>query len=358
MKRIILIFYGLILVGTIGFWSYQKFLLKKTNSVNQTNQTNQTNTNISDTHQATRRERLSKIDYWAYQIQKLHEGDALERMIKSNYQMVVIDDARTINDNRDYDQAAAVKRLKASGKLTIAYIDIGEAEDYRDYWQTGWKPGDPDWIVADDPDGWEGNFPVKYWRDDWQTIIFGSPKSYLDKIIADGFDGIYLDWIEAATFDPVIEAANAETKNATNEMIEFIRELANYARAKNPNFIFIAQNAVELGRSSDYLDIIDALAQEQIWFDGDAEPNGRAGDVAMPAETVGEECDPVCSTAYYLEKIKPFQAAGLPIFTVDYAAQADNVKKAYAEALKRSFVPYVSTRQLDRLTDTPPPNYK
>ena len=49
---------------------------------------------------------------------------------------------------------------------------------------------------AENPE-WEGNYKVKYWMDDWQAIIFGSSSSYLDKILAAGFDGVYLDIIEA-----------------------------------------------------------------------------------------------------------------------------------------------------------------
>ena len=45
-------------------------------------------------------------------------------------------------------------------KLVIAHIDIGEAEDYRTYWQPGWGIENPEWIAGHDPDDWEGNFPV------------------------------------------------------------------------------------------------------------------------------------------------------------------------------------------------------
>ncbi len=46
----------------------------------------------------------------------------------------------------------------------------------------------PCWLGRTNPD-WEGNHKVQYWSEDWQRIVI----DYLDRIIADGFDGIYLD---------------------------------------------------------------------------------------------------------------------------------------------------------------------
>lgn len=302
---------------------------------------------------------LTSVETWAYQIQKQHEGDAMDRLIASRYELVVIDNVRTVRDAdgaccASYDQAGDVRRLKESGKIVIAYIDIGEAEDYRMYWRSGWRPGNPSWIIGPDPDGWEGNYPVAFWHPEWKDILFGTPKSYLDQILDDGFDGIYMDWIEAAMFDPVVEEAKRQERGVEEEMIALIREMREYAHARRPGFFLIAQNAVELGRYPQYLDLIDAIAQEQIWFDGEADPDGMPGDVPMPALTVGEECEPVCSTAYYLQRLEPFVAAGMPVFTVDYATEPENVEKAYAEARTHGFRPYVTTRQLDRLTETPP----
>jgi cysteinyl-tRNA synthetase len=80
--------------------------------------------------------------------------------------------------------------------LVIAYLSIGEAEDYRYYWKPVWKTNPPSWLKAEDPN-WEGNYVVAYWEKDWQNIIFGNSNAYLDKIIKDGFDGAYLDIIDA-----------------------------------------------------------------------------------------------------------------------------------------------------------------
>ncbi|HIJ64637.1 MAG TPA: hypothetical protein HPP77_01695 [Candidatus Hydrogenedentes bacterium] len=81
-------------------------------------------------------------------------------------------------------------------RLVICYMSIGEAEDYRYYWQSAWDTNPPDWIVAENPD-WEGNYKVEYWDPAWQAVIFGSEDAYLDRILEAGFDGAYLDIIDA-----------------------------------------------------------------------------------------------------------------------------------------------------------------
>lgn len=74
-------------------------------------------------------------------------------------------------------------------------MSIGEAEDYRWYWQKQWNSKPPAFLCSENPE-WKGNYKVKYWYPDWQTIICGED-SYLSKIIQADFDGVYLDIIDA-----------------------------------------------------------------------------------------------------------------------------------------------------------------
>lgn len=89
-------------------------------------------------------------------------------------------------------------KQKANGgkRLLIAYMSIGEAEDYRYYWQPDWTVGNPSIIEKENPK-WKGNYVVRYWEPEWQNIIFGNEDSYLKKILNAHFDGVYLDIIDA-----------------------------------------------------------------------------------------------------------------------------------------------------------------
>lgn len=95
--------------------------------------------------------------------------------------------------------AAEIDQLKtkANGgkRLVICYMSIGEAEDYRYYWQSTWRVGNPPFIVAENPD-WPGNYKVQYWNADWKSIIYGNNTSYTKKLIDSHFDGAYLDIID------------------------------------------------------------------------------------------------------------------------------------------------------------------
>lgn len=88
-------------------------------------------------------------------------------------------------------------KIKANGgkRLVICYMSIGEAEDYRYYWDVDWKKNKPFWLDEENQN-WAGNYKVKYWDPNWQKIILGSEGSYLDKIIVSDFDGVYLDIID------------------------------------------------------------------------------------------------------------------------------------------------------------------
>lgn len=62
-------------------------------------------------------------------------------------------------------------KIKNNGgkRLVIGYLSIGEAEDYKFYW----NKKKPNWIVKEN-ENWEG----KYWSPEWKSII----KKYQKKI--------------------------------------------------------------------------------------------------------------------------------------------------------------------------------
>ncbi len=81
-------------------------------------------------------------------------------------------------------------------RKVLCYMSIGEAEDYRYYWNPAWRTDPPSWLEDENPE-WPGNYKVRYWDKEWQNIIYGNNQSYVKKIIDAGFDGVYLDIIEA-----------------------------------------------------------------------------------------------------------------------------------------------------------------
>jgi cysteinyl-tRNA synthetase len=131
--------------------------------------------------------------------------DFINKVAFTNYDVIIMD----LFFNEETFTATEITQLKTKplgGKrLVIAYMSIGEAEDYRYYWKKGWKVAKPKWLYKQNPD-WKGNYDVFYWNKDWQNIIYGNNNSYTNKIINAGFDGAYLDIIDGfERFEVIVE---------------------------------------------------------------------------------------------------------------------------------------------------------
>jgi cysteinyl-tRNA synthetase len=312
--------------------------------------------------------RLSGVDQWLYLIDVNVEPETVNRIAASDYDMIVLDFIPSEVNNTDYPMAEVVAQLHDAPqpKLVIAYIDIGQAEDYRTYWQSDWGIGNPEWIAGADPDGWEGNFPVALWHDGWRDIWLGDD-GYLQGIIDSGFDGVYLDWVEAYSDDNVVALAERDDVDPKEEIVRWVGDIAEFTRGKRSDFIVIGQNAAELAERDDYLDIIDAIAQEQVWFDGGAD-NDPQGDCPLPEtdddvdtdeylDSLSEPCHRYAenepdsplhvSSQEYLSYLTPVQSKGEIIFTIDYALEPSNVAWVYKTSRGLGFVPFVSNRALD-----------
>ena len=118
----------------------------------------------------------------------------------TNYDLILMDYFFS-EDEAFSSQDIALLKTKANGgkRLVLSYLSIGEAENYRYYWDPGWLEDKPSWLAIENPD-WPGNYKVFYWDKDWQDIIFGNDDSYLHQIISAGFDGAYLDIVDAFEF--------------------------------------------------------------------------------------------------------------------------------------------------------------
>ncbi len=124
----------------------------------------------------------------------------VESLAATNYDLILMDYFFAENEAYSLQEIESLKTKANGGKrLVLSYLSIGEAEDYRYYWNAAWLENKPAWLAVENPD-WPGNYKVFYWEKDWQDIIFGNDESYLFKIIGRGFDGAYLDIIDAFEF--------------------------------------------------------------------------------------------------------------------------------------------------------------
>lgn len=304
--------------------------------------------------------RMASAETWMYQIQDLDQDNAVEILDATHYPLLVIEPGHNFSEY-PYDTSAIVNTLRTDSvdqpRILLAYIDIGQAEDYRDYWKADWvaptatQRGQPDFLVTIDPDGWSGNYPVAFWDDAWKGIWLGE-QGIIAELARLGFDGVYLDWVEAYDDDSVRRIAEAEGIDGELEMIQFIEEIGAAGRAVRDDFLVVPQNAPYLidRAPARYVSAIDALAVEDTWFhgDGDAPWNDpRAGDLR-------ERYDDEWSTPNRLTQYNRYKKRGLPVFSVDYCINVENAADVYEAARAESLVPLVTRVPLSQLTETPP----
>ena len=147
-------------------------------------------------------ENLSQVKNFLYLInptEKFSDKTTFINAVKAtNYDLVLID--RDFNDENYTPSEIESLKWKENGakRLVICYMSIGEAEDYRSYWKKEWEKNKtkPEWLFKENRK-WRGNYKVFYWMQDWKNIIYGTESSYLTSILNVGFDGTYLDIVDA-----------------------------------------------------------------------------------------------------------------------------------------------------------------
>ncbi|MFN5418138.1 MAG: endo alpha-1,4 polygalactosaminidase [Flavobacteriia bacterium] len=123
----------------------------------------------------------------------------LDSIKATNFDLVIID--AFFGDELFTSSDIQSLKTKANGgkRLVISYISIGSAEKYRYYWQADWKLKNPKWLYKA-YEGYEDEIWVKFWKKDWEEIIYSNNNSYMKKILDAGFNGAYLDNVEAFYF--------------------------------------------------------------------------------------------------------------------------------------------------------------
>lgn len=122
--------------------------------------------------------------------------ELLETLANTNYDLLLID-LFYLSFPFTKDEINILKKKKnGANRLVISYMNIGAAENWRYYWDANWKLGKPSWLKKNYPD-YDNEIIVAYWHSEWKNIIYKDKDSYLNKIIEAGFDGVYLDNVEA-----------------------------------------------------------------------------------------------------------------------------------------------------------------
>jgi len=252
-----------------------------------------------------------EINSFIYQLQ----GVKQQTLLNTNFDIAVID-----IDDAEFS-LSEIKELQSQNKTIVSYLSIGEAENYRDYWIEGdYDSNPPDFIDERNPD-FPDNYKVEFWDPEWQKIVFDR----LDEIIDAGYDGVYLDIIDAYFF-----YEQKGRSSARKEMEDFVIEIARRARERKPGFLIIPQNSPELVEDNEYLNIIDGLGKEDTFFYDDKK---------IKKKTLREDLKP----------LKKITNEGKFVLAIDYPTKQIKQCKFIELARKNHFIPFVSNRNLDKI---------
>lgn len=198
-------------------------------------------------------------DSWVYQLQNAD----INNLANTAYDIVVIDYSMDGTDDEAYTNAQ-IQSLKTSGKIVLAYLSIGEAEDYRFYWQDSWADAPPDWLGPENKN-WPGNYKVKYWQDSWWNNAL---LPYLNRIEEAGFDGVYLDIIDGYYY----WGNHGEgMQKSANRMISLIKKIRENINAENSAIICPQNGEAIIDDASKkyrniYWDNIDCIGIEDLLY--------------------------------------------------------------------------------------------
>ncbi|MCB0311020.1 MAG: endo alpha-1,4 polygalactosaminidase, partial [Bdellovibrionales bacterium] len=295
---------------------------------------------------------LSEVNSFAYQLQEID----LEEIAASDFDLVIMDYSRDGSDEQAFntEEIETLRNSSSPAKKIIAYFSIGEAEDYRYYFKRKWirkqkgKPCNialtnraPAWLDQANRN-WCGNYKTRYWSRRWKRILYGIPqgrkKSYLDRIIDAGFDGIYLDIIDGFEYWKYDVPRSKRRRSAARDMANLVISLSNYAQVTRDQseFIVIPQNGSGILSELDdtlkaqYLSAIDGIGAEDTYYFGELDENNPLS----PQETV-------------IEHLREFREAGKRVFAIDYLTDSEKISDFFERACAEDFIPQVSLRELN-----------
>jgi len=256
---------------------------------------------------------LSQVRSWGYWLQ----APNIDIICNSPYDLVVIDYSFDGTDSKAFT-VTHLGKLHSANKHVLCYFSIGEAETYRFYWKNNWKTGNPAFLDKENED-WPGNYKVKYWDQQWWENAL---RPYLNRILSAGFDGVYLDIIDAYYYwsqhdYPVQECAN--------QMIDLVARIRSYvSKWGKPDFTICPQNALGIvwdasaTAKKKYLKVIDAIGVESLFFNYWSIEDQK----------------------YRLDSLFEFHQARKRIFNVEYIKE--NQWKSYKTYLKKQKIPIIA----------------
>ncbi|MCE4601027.1 MAG: endo alpha-1,4 polygalactosaminidase [Desulfurococcales archaeon] len=137
--------------------------------------------------------------------------------------------------------------------VVLAYLNVGYAEEWRDYY--GGLPGS----ILHGESGYEGEFLVEYWSGLWHGLMTRLALDYL----ANGYDGVYLDNIDALEH---VSNASWASVDPASAMVDLVCDISHAVKARYNAYVFInIGGATDLLYNDKLANCIDGVLREELW---------------------------------------------------------------------------------------------
>lgn len=269
--------------------------------------------------EAEARGRLGQATRLVVWLQKVREAD----LARLDPDVLVVDYSRDGGEDgeRTVIEVERLRRRPDGGtRIVLAYLSIGEAEDYRFYWKDlrGRKS-----LVGPENRRWPGNYLVRYWEPAWHDVVYGGPRSYLDRILAQGFDGVFLDTVDAAE-----RWEDAGIADAPARMAALVRAIADHARARRPDFLLVAQNPYRILGEPGVVEALSGVSSEAHLFPGGREARPPARDRVL--DTLGQ-----------------VRGRGRAVLVIEYPRSASQRRRLWTLCQEHGFLCFAGSPRLD-----------
>ena len=227
----------------------------------------------------------------------------------ATFDLVILDP-----DNRSTQE---IRRLKNAGAQPIAYLNLGEAETYRYFWDQV----EDDWLLGPNPN-WPDHYYVDARADGWHRLLLDT---VIPNIMDTGFDGLFFDMVDTA-----LPGLHPETRPG---MIQLIQEI----RRAYPERLLLMNNGLFL--IDDVAPFIDALVVENVFTRYDFDDDRYVRTATTERERLVTELHSARTEH------------GLRSFLLNYAEAGTSPDRTYAlrQAQRTRLLTFVSTVELDTI---------
>lgn len=148
--------------------------------------------------------------------------------------------------------------ISSSRTKFFAYLSIGEAEEYRDYWPL---VRDQPFLIEKNPE-WPGSHRVDIRSADWQSLLL---TQLIPSLVRQGYHGLFLDTVDTASY---LESLNPEKFSGSREaLVQWIRTV----HRQFPDLLLIPNNGLEF--LEQYGDVIYGVGVEDLYTRHDFHEN-------------------------------------------------------------------------------------